>query len=113
MICNIDGRHLCIVAAHFSHRATKRQAQWQRASDILSTLSYEHKVILAHHNSLIVPSRDSSPVFDDKTNAIVEATDVEIKVLRKFQLQDAYIHVHEQGQRQDTPPPPASPLALL
>ena len=64
----------------------------------------KEKILLADHNSLIVPSRDSCRVFEDKNKAILEAREAETQILQKVHLDDAYICVHANpSDRQDPP----------
>ena len=59
---------------------------------------------MADHNSLIVPSRDSNPVYEDKNKTILEARATETQILQKLQLEDAYVSVHSDPlDRQDPP----------
>ena len=98
-----EGQEICAIA-HFSHRPGKHGAQWRKLLGLLVTIPCEHKVLMADHNSLIVPSRDSKPVSEDKNKTILEARATETQILQKLQLEDAYVNVHSDPlDRQDHP----------
>ena len=107
LVCSMlstEGQETCAISAHFSHRPGKRGAQWKKLLTLLVTIPYEHKVPMADHNSLIVPSRDSKPVYEDKNKTILEAKATETQILQKLQLEDAYVSVHSDPlDRQDPP----------
>ena len=89
-----DGHEICVTSAHSSYRPGKRGAQWRKLLNLLVTIPCEYKILMADHNSLVVPSRDSSPVFEDKNRAILDAKETETQILQRLQLEDAYIAVH-------------------
>ena len=102
---NAEGQTLCITSAHFHHKSAIRLEQWNGLYTTLAALPYEHKILLADHNSIVVPSRDSNPVFDDKVHSIVQARDLEIKALHQLQMADAYVEVHSgHGDPKQIPP---------
>ena len=68
-----EGQKICVTSAHFHHRAAQRREQWHALTATLQCITCPHKILLADHNSLIVPSTDSSLVYKDKTTAIAEA----------------------------------------
>ena len=104
VIENIDGQQLFVISAHFHHRAKLRKAQWDNLLVSLLPLQYDNKILLADHNSLIVPARDSVPVFEDKNTTIVDARETEIRVLQKLGLTDAYTEVHTCDSKQEPNP---------
>ena len=97
LVCSMlraEGQEICAISAHFSHRPGKHGAQWRKLLSLLVTIPCEHKILMADHNSLIVPSRDSNPVYEDKNKTILEARATRTQILQKLQLEDAYVSVH-------------------
>ena len=77
---NTEGQQICVTSAHFSHRPGKRAAQWKKLLNLLVTIPCEHKILLADLNSLVVPSRDSRPDYEDKNRAILDARESETQI---------------------------------
>ena len=96
-LTDTDGQQICVTSAHFHHTSAQIMEQWHAMTATLACIPCLHKILLVDHNSLIVPSRDSQPFFEDKTALIVEARETKIKALQQLGLLDAYLHVHNQN----------------
>ena len=106
LVCSMvsaEGQAICAISAHFSHTPGKRGAQWRKLLSLLINIPCEHKILMADHNSLIVPSRDSNPVYEDKNKTILEARATETQILQKLQLEDAYVSVHSHPLERQVP----------
>ena len=62
--------------------------------------------MLADHNSLVVPQRDSDNPPSEDRGDIINARDVELQVLGDMGLSDTWEYVHW-GDGTDNDPPPA------
>ena len=72
--------------------------------NLLVTIPWEHKVLMADHKSLVVPSREYCPVFEDKNKAIIDARQVETQIVQKLPFDDVHIVLHpDLSDRQDPP----------
>ena len=74
---NIDGQRLHVLGVHFHHEHTLRREQWLQIDKCCEHLR-GHVIMLADHNSLIVPARDANEPAEEKKNEILAARDTEV-----------------------------------
>ena len=100
-----EGEEIYVTTALFLRRREKRGAQWRKLTNFPAPVPCGRKIFIADHNSFIVRSRDSKPVFQDKNKAIVDARETPTRILRMLQLEDAYIAVNADPSDRNDPPP--------
>ena len=90
---NIDGQRVHVLSVHFHHEHTLRREQWLQIDRCCEHLR-GHVIMLADHNSLVVPARDANKPAEEKKNEILAARDTEVSVLAKMGLTDAWPEIH-------------------
>ena len=104
-LANPDGQTIVVLSCHFSHVPSLRKAQWAKLHKARHLFQGKQVLMLADHNSLVVPQRDSdNPPTEDRGD-IINARDVELQVLGDMGLSDTWEYVHW-GDGTDNDPPP-------
>ena len=101
---NMDGQRLHVLSVHFHHEHRLRREQWLQI-DKCSAHLRGHVIMLADHNSLIVPARDANKPAEEKKNEILAAGDTEVTVLAKVGLTDAWPEIHHASPDSRVSPP--------
>mmetsp|Transcript_110608 Transcript_110608/g.191743 ORF Transcript_110608/g.191743 Transcript_110608/m.191743 type:complete len:149 (-) Transcript_110608:401-847(-) len=93
-LLHLEGFLHNFLIAHFHHDPSLRLAQWRSLRD-LSHLIPDDTILLADHNSVIIPTRDADvghvTVEQPK---VLEARAMEVELLASRALVDAYVDVH-------------------
>ena len=92
------GGGLRVLTGHFSSDPSQRGQQWERLESKLQTMPPLPMVVLADHNSVMVPGVDSEAISKE-ISIVVSARKVEGSVLGAWALQDAWVHLH--GERRE------------
>ena len=92
------GGDLRVLTGHFSCDPSQRRQQWERLETKLQTMPPLPMVVLADHNSVMVPGVDSEAISKE-ISTVVSARKVEGSVLGVWALQDAWVHLH--GERRE------------
>ena len=102
---NVDGQQMGVIGAHFDHDRHTRKALRLCIVQLLDKFQ-GHLVMMADHNSLIVPARDCDSPAEEKTLEILDARDTEVASLPALGLMDAWCEVHNlnNSDHQDVPP---------
>ena len=90
------GGEVRVLTGHFSCEPTARRQQWGQIESKLSSLPSMPLVVLADHNSVMVPGSDSSKVSKE-VPATGKARQVEGTVPSALAVEDAWAHLH--GER--------------
>ena len=90
------GGDLRVLTGHFSCDPSQRRQQWEQLETKLQTMPPLPMVVLADHNSVMVPGVDSEAISKE-ISTVVSARKVEGSVLGAWALQDAWVHLH--GER--------------
>ena len=85
------GGDLRVLTGHFSCDPSQRRQQWERLETKLQTMPPLPMVVLADHNSVMVPGVDSEAISKE-ISTVVSARKVEGSVLGAWALQDAWVH---------------------
>ena len=101
-IAHCDKQNLTVVVAYFSHVANERPQQWRHLRGELAHLPSISVVLLADHNSLIIPAQDAAKPPQTEPNTVVEARETELAVLGSLKLEDAWNEIHYDPETQDT-----------
>ena len=72
---------------------TFRKSQWVRLTQQADRFQ-GHRVMLADHNSLIVPARDADFPAEEKKWEILAARDTKVAALQTLVMHDAWCEVH-------------------
>ena len=82
------------VGAHFHYEHNARKQQCLRILDHLHIttrpLAQGHRIMLADHNSLIVPSRDAEVPAKEKKLEILAARDIEVSSLQRGEVHNLH-----------------------
>ena len=104
-LANPDGQTIVVLSCHFSHVPSLRKAQWAKLHKARHLFQGKQVLMLADHNSLVVPQRDSDNPPSEDRGDIINARDVELQVLGDMGLSDTWEYVHW-GDGTDNDPPP-------
>ena len=103
-LANPDGQSIVVLSCHLSHVPSLRKAQWAKLHKVKNLFQRKQVLMLADHNSLVVPQRDSdNPPTEDQAD-ITNARDVEHQVLGDMGLSDTWEYVHWGMGLTETPP---------
>ena len=92
------GGDLRVLTGHFSCDPSQRRQHWERLETKLQTMPPLPMVVLADHNSVMVPCVDPEAISKE-ISTVVSARKVEGSVLGAWALQDAWVHLH--GERRE------------
>ena len=87
------------MCAHFFQIHIARQEQWTNLGVVLDRFGSQHGILLADHNSLILPVRDAKTLLDEELEASIDARDAEILALAKLGLKDTWWKVHHYAKQ--------------
>ena len=90
------GGEVCFLAGHFSCEPNEGRQQWQKVEAKLAPLPPLPLVILADHNSVMVPGSDTA-VVSKEIPAVVRSRQVEGSILTSLAVEDVWVHLH--GER--------------
>ena len=90
------GGEVRFLAGHFSCEPNERRQQWQKVEAKLAPLPPLPLVILADHNSVMVPGSDTA-VVSKEVPAVVRSRQVEGSILTSLAVEDVWVHLH--GER--------------
>ena len=90
------GGEVRFLAGHFSCEPNERRQQWHKVEAKLAPLPPLPLVILADHNSVMVPGSDTA-VVSKEVPAVVRSRQVEGSILTSLAMEDVWVHLH--GER--------------
>ena len=104
-LCSDTGLHISVIAAHFHHKPSLRLGQFEELREQIPTLGlHPNVVLLADHNSVIVPGIDSEIVtVHDELPQAMRAREAEVEFLASIRVEDAWDHAFKPAMHQEEP----------